>query len=52
MQRRIAETFIHLLIGMAALWIGFTRDSSNYALFFFLMAGMFFLAIFRPWKFP
>ncbi len=48
MSRRELEIIILALVGYICLFLGISLKDVNYQLFLFLMAGMFFLAIFRP----
>ncbi|MBI3091548.1 MAG: hypothetical protein HYY96_12865 [Candidatus Tectomicrobia bacterium] len=52
MHRRVAEIVLYLLLGALALWLGASWASKQLAPFFYLMAAMFLLAMFRPWKLP
>ncbi len=48
MSKREIEIVILALVGYICLFVGISLQDVNYKLFLFMMAGMFFLAIFRP----
>lgn len=52
MSKREVEIMVLALVGFVCLFVGMSLENVNYQLFLFLMAGMFFLAIFRPKHFP
>ncbi len=51
-MRREIEIAILIVVTYICVTAGVKIDDSNYKVFLFLMAGMFFLAIFRPKRQP
>lgn len=52
MENRVREIIWYIVLGLIFLIAGLVWKEQSYSIVFFLMTAVFFLAIFRPSRFP